>query len=86
MGHEITGKNISMKRAEKKSLKMVFKLSGNMVVALDASSQQSPAHQGHYRDVKQKILRDADEKTRFFQEDAAGDLVRVTKKQWGQNR
>lgn len=66
-----------------KRLKMVIRLAGDMVIALDAKSNQSPVHQGHYKDVWRKILRDADANTKFFQEDSAGNLVRVSQKEWG---
>lgn len=64
-------------------LKTVIKLAGDMVIALDIKNQQSAAHQGYYKDVRHKILRDSSEKTKFYQEDLAGNLVRVSQKEWG---
>jgi hypothetical protein len=64
-------------------LRMVIKLAGDMVIAIGQDGRQSPSHQGPFADVKLKIVHDANDKTKFFQEDAAGDLVRVSKEQWG---
>ena len=40
-------------------IKNVIKMESRLVIVFDENGDQSPEYQGHYDDVKEKILRDA---------------------------
>lgn len=44
----------------------VIKFSNGVVVVFNEKDEQMPEYQGRYKDVRDKILTDAPESTRFF--------------------
>jgi hypothetical protein len=46
-------------------IKTVIRLRNNMVMVFDAEGEQIPDYQGHYEDVRERILRDASSGTAF---------------------
>lgn len=47
-------------------IQQVVKFGNDMVLVLDEKGEQMPEYQGHYREVKDKILADAPEDAKFY--------------------
>ena len=64
-------------------IKTVIRCSNNMVMVFDKKGEQIPEYQGQYRDVKEKITRDAPQGALFgYFSDRGTELQIVSIEEW----
>lgn len=64
-------------------IKTVVRYSNNMVMVFDKKGEQIPEYQGHFQEVKEKILKDAPQNTKFgYFPDDENKLKIVRREEW----
>ena len=64
-------------------IKTVIRCSNNMVMVFDKTGEQLPEYQGQYREVKEKIARDAPPSAVFgYFSDRGTELQIVSREEW----
>ncbi len=77
------GNKTSKDRRKTTMIKTVIKSADGMVMVFDKMGEQIPQYQGHYKEVKELILRDAPPEARFGCFPNSGqELMIVPREEW----